>query len=605
LNALVRLLAAVTVVITTTGAGLGQSSLPSPARLLGSTAQGDELENWARKSGDKLIPTCRFEGTRCGYVDHDGSTVIAPQFEWVDRFIGGRAVVGKAGKYGAIDETGRLVIAPIYESMSSFDRGLAQVLLSDRLGVIHQDGHWVLPAEHGFVVRISEDAFLVAEPPYAKANGQPRALGDRFSRSLPYAYGKRWGIIARGGTWIVRPTFSQVRAHSDDLDGLFWAADSANMRARWRLMRADGTRASDDLFDHVQQVQPGQDRAVVQRGGRWGAINGRGEIAVELKFDWLGYFRDGWAPYRLAGREGRIDRDGNILSDGAVQPKISDPNVKLGAIVEGKPLLTDKAETALLGTDHPKCPDGRHLRFEQGRWTIVTGDERPAPDIAFQYVGLVCAAPSIVKYDGNWGFISIDGKLVANRYFEQANAFHDGIATVRDNGLWAVIGEDGSYLLGPLTLARGFTVSGTGAFSIEFENGFRTLDKTLLAELARDPEVLTRRLPLRLPWSEGVAALLDDKAGKWGFVDASGKFVISPRFDAVSSFSRGFAWAAFPERREWCLIDKEGRVKPDAPCQCDQPLVIVEHYTRPSNIDCYDDGLRIVRGVPVIRETAH
>ena len=86
----------------------------------------------------------------------------------------------------------------------------------------------------------------------------------------------------------MRPTFSQVRALSDDLDGLFWAADSANMRARWRLMRADGTRASDDLFDHVQQVQPGQDRAVVQRGGRWGAINNRGEVAVELKFDHAG-----------------------------------------------------------------------------------------------------------------------------------------------------------------------------------------------------------------------------------------------------------------------------------------------------------------------------
>ena len=29
-------------------------------------------------------------------------------------------------------------------------------------------------------------------------------------------------------------------------------------------------------------------------------------------------------------------------------------------------------------------------------------------------------------------------------------------------------------------------------------------------------------------------------------------------------------------------------------------------YERPpANIDCYDDGLRIVRGVPVIRETAH
>jgi WG containing repeat len=604
LNAFFRLLAGVTVVITTTGAGLGQPSLPSPGTTLGSAAQSDELENWARKSGDTLIPTCRFEGTRCGYIDRNGNTIIAPQFDWVDRFVAGRAVVGKAGKYGAIDETGRLVVAPAYDSMTSFDRGLALVLVGDRLGVIDRNGEWVVPARHGAIMRITDDAFLVAEPPYSKGGGPLRPLGDYFNRSHPYAYGKRWGIVVRGGSWIVPPTFAQVSALSEDLNGLFWAADSQNSSPRWQLMRADGTRLSGDLFDHVQQLQPGQDRAVVQRGGRWGAINGRGEIAVELKFDWLGYFRDGWAPYRLAGREGRIDRDGNILSDGAVQPTILDPNVTLGAVVDDKSLLIDKAGTTLLGTDHPKCPDGRHLRFEQGRWTIVTADERPAPDIAFEYVHLACAAPSIVKHDGKWGFISIDGKLVVNRYFDHVNAFHEGIATASDAGLWAVIGEDGSYLLGPLRLARGMFVSGTGVYSIEFEEGYRTLDKALVAQLARDPEVLTRRLPPRLPWSEGVAALFDDKAGKWGFIDASGKLVIAPRFDAVGSFSKGFAWAAHPERREWCLIDKEGRIKPDTPCQCYQPLAILEHYRPPPDIPCYDEGLRIVRGVPVIRETA-
>jgi hypothetical protein len=604
LNAFFRLLAGVTMVIATTAAGLGQPSLLPPATTLGSAAQSDELENRARKSGDALIPTCRFEGTRCGYIDRDGNTVIAPQFDWADRFIAGRALVGKAGKYGAIDETGRLVIAAVYDSMSSFDRGLALILVGDRLGVIDQDGRRVVPAAHGLIMRITNDAFLVAEGPYAKASGPLRPLGDYFNRSRPYAYGKRWGLVVRGGSWIVPPTYAQVSALSAELDGLFWAADSQNSRARWRLMRADGTPVSDDLFDHVQQVQAGEDRAVVQRGGRWGAINGRGEIAVELKFDWLGYFRDGWAPYRLAGREGRIDRDGNILADGAAQPKISDPNVKLGAVVDGKPLLTDKAGTTLLGTDHPKCPDGRHLRFARDRWTIVAADERPTPDIAFQYVQLVCATPSVVKHDDKWGFISIDGKLVANRYFEHVNAFHDGIATVSDQGLWAVIGEDGSYLLGPLRLARGVLVSGTGVFSIEFEDGYRTLDKALVTQLARDPEVLTRHLPPRLARSEGVAAQFDDKVGKWGFVDATGKFVIAPRFDAVGSFSKGFAWAALPERREWCLVDKEGRAKPDTPCQCHQPLVIVEHYRPPPNVACYDDGLRIVRGVPVFRETA-
>jgi WG containing repeat len=167
-----------------------------------------------------------------------------------------------------------------------------------------------------------------------------------------------------------------------------------------------------------------------------------------------------------------------------------------------------------------------------------------------------------------------------------------------------VIGEDGSFLLGPLKLARGVFVSGTGEYSIEFEEGYRKLDKALVTELARNPDVLTHRLPPRQPWSEGLAAQLDDKAGKWGFVDPARNFVIAPQFDAVSSFKNGVAWAAFPDRREWCQIDKMGNIKPGTRCQCGQPLVIVEHYSRPSDIACYDDGIRIVRGSPVIRGNA-
>jgi hypothetical protein len=148
------------------------------------------------------------------------------------------------------------------------------------------------------------------------------------------------------------------------------------------------------------------------------------------------------------------------------------------------------------------------------------------------------------------------------------------------------------------------TVSGIGVYQIELEEGYKTLDKAMVAELARDPEALTRGLPPRMPMSEGLAALFDATSGKWGFVDASGKFVIAPRFDAVSSFSKGGAWAAFPDRREWCQIDKAGQVNPQTSCGCGQPLVIVEHYQPPAGSDCYDDGLRIVRGVPIDRGTA-
>ncbi|WP_143278742.1 WG repeat-containing protein [Bradyrhizobium sp. Y36] len=596
MNGCVRLLAGIAIVLAAALAARAQSAEPLPAPI---PTGPDDLENAARAQGASLIPSCRFAGARCGYLDRSGKTVIAPQFDWVDLFVGDRALVGSGGKYGAIDTTGRYAVAPTYASMSRFDRGLALVVVGNRLGAINEDGRAIVPAEHGAIIRIADEAFLVAEPPYAVGR-QPDPLGRNVA---PYAYGKRWGIVASGGSWIVRPSFAQVSMLSEDPIGLFFASDSMRDNVGWQLIRADGSPVNTERFDHVQLIQRADDRAIVQRGGRWGAVNGKGDIAIDLKFDWLGYFRDGWAPYRLAGREGRIDRDGNILSDAVAQPPSW--NGKVGAVVDGKLLYTDRAGTVLLGTDHPKCPDGRHLRFEQGNWTILTADDTPAPAVAFRYVQLACNGPSVVQYDNKWGFISVDGKLLAGRYFDRAQAFHDGIATIVDNGLWAVIGEDGSPLLGPLKLARGTATSGTGVYSIEFEEGYRTLDKALLAELVRDPSVLTHRLAPRLPWSEGLAAQLDDKTGRWGFIDATKNFVIAPQFDAVSPFHRGSAWAAFPDRREWCSIDKAGNIVSAVQCRCGQPIMRLEHYTPPPNVACYDDGIRIVRGMPVIRGTAH
>lgn len=595
----VRLFAGAAIMLAITQAAVAQLSAPLPTTI-GTEAQADALEKLARKTGDPLIPSCRFEGARCGYIDRIGNTVIAPQFDWADRFVADRARVRSAGKYGAIDATGRFAIAPAYDSMSKVDRGLVLVRVGDRLGVIDENGRWTVPAEHGPIIRLSQDAFLVAEPPYI---GARRQLDWDDNRLLPYAPSKRWGIVASGGSWIVRPTILQVRVLSNDPNGLFWAADSWHTDARWQLMDSNGASVNNEWFDHVQQLQPVDDRAIVSRGGHWGAIDGKGKIVVALKFDWLGYFRDGWAPYRLAGREGRIDRDGNILSEAAAQVL---KRRKVGAVVDDKPLYVDEAGAQLLGTDHPKCPDGRYLRFDQGRWTITAADDQPVPDIPFDYVDLACNHPSIVKHDGKWGFIAVGGKLLADRYFDHAQAFHGGIATVSDKGLWAVIGEDGSFLLGPMKLERAVFVSGTGEYFIELDEGDKTLDKAMVAMLARNPEPLIRRPPPRRPWSEGLAAQLDDKTGKWGFIDLTGKFIVAPQFDAAGSFTNGAAWAAIPDRREWCMIGKDGQVQPGTRCQCHQPLLIVEHigHLRP-DLDCYDEGMLIVRGNPLTRGMAN
>jgi hypothetical protein len=67
-----------------------------------------------------------------------------------------------------------------------------------------------------------------------------------------------------------------------------------------------------------------------------------------------------------------------------------------------------------------------------------------------------------------------------------------------------------------------------------------------------------------LSFSEGLAAVKVGENGvpKWGYVDATGAWIIQPQFDAASPFSEGLAAVATGsgENTRLSFIDKTGKV---------------------------------------------
>lgn len=66
--------------------------------------------------------------TKSGYIDHSGTLVIAPGFQYGYSFHEGLAsVVAKDGKCGFIDKKGTYVIPPQFANAKSFSEGMAAV----------------------------------------------------------------------------------------------------------------------------------------------------------------------------------------------------------------------------------------------------------------------------------------------------------------------------------------------------------------------------------------------------------------------------------------------------------------------------------------------
>ena len=86
------------------------------------------------------------KNSKWGFISGDGDLIINCQFDIVDDFEEGLALVKLNGKTGFIDLEGNIVIAPIYLKAQSFLNGLAAVTLDGKhWGFIDKIGEMVVP----------------------------------------------------------------------------------------------------------------------------------------------------------------------------------------------------------------------------------------------------------------------------------------------------------------------------------------------------------------------------------------------------------------------------------------------------------------------------
>lgn len=113
-----------------------------------------------------LIPAYKYDYERNwnlgGYIDMKGNFIIQPQFDYVDEFSEGLAVIELNNKYGFIDSEGNIVIEPRFDNKpNNFSEGLAAIEIDDKYGFINTKGELVVEPKFDLVGDFSEDLAFV------------------------------------------------------------------------------------------------------------------------------------------------------------------------------------------------------------------------------------------------------------------------------------------------------------------------------------------------------------------------------------------------------------------------------------------------------------
>jgi len=171
--------------------------------------------------------------------------------------------------------------------------------------------------------------------------------------------------------------------------------------------------------------------------------------------------------------------------------------------------------------------------------------------IPFQYISLgPCQNGWLSFYEnGKWGWLDKQGKVVVPPAFLYVGNWSEQLWWARDNNNYALYDYSGNIVVNEGWLK--LLLPHNGVAAAKTAEGWKYIDENFSTIL---------QLPPVYEWVEqfieGLAAV--KRSGLWGFIDASGKEVITPAYQNVSVFRNGLA--AVQKNDLWGYIDLKGNV---------------------------------------------
>ena len=296
------------------------------------------------------------------------------------------------------------------------------------------------------------------------------------------------------------------------------------------FLDANGQKVLDNGFYRIWEFSEGLAVAMEKRGSKWGYIDHSGSFVIPPQFPeyregLVGSFQEGLAAVETRGKLGYIDHSGKY----AIEPRF----VAGTSFEDGIARVVVEGPCAYFDLDHfDPCM----------RMSSITA---PQTGVA-----------SYLKPTNSckWTFIDRSGREIIGQQFEEASAFHEGLAVVKVGKLYGYIDKGGKFAIPPSFDEADWFSSGLALASRGAESGF--INKKGSFVIRMDQRRAER-------FSEGLAAVGDPRDG-YIYIDTAGKQAIPERFALASRFFHGLAHVKVGEGRAdykgtFAYIDRTGK----------------------------------------------
>lgn len=428
------------------------------------------------------------------------------------------------GFTGMIDEKGKVVLKPEYKIVMDYSEGLAEVAAGAECSM--DEG--IFGCKCGYA---DATGTIVIEPKYDDARAfhdgmAAVAFGANCRPRYPENLDCKWGFIDRTGKVIVEPKYALAGNFTDGLAPVGEECHTVETESykgnecKWGYIDKTGATVIENKYDDYSQFDGGT--AYVAVGGKWGVINASGTAIIEPRYDEVTTISDhagNPAAYKI-----RIGTKWGLAGPTKKEvfaPMYDDIEVfdhgSLGVKLGGKWGFADRSGKKIIEPAYDAVS-----AFSEGIAAVGAGSD--------------CDVYSF-RYSCKWGYIREDWGKLTTMEFDKAGDFGAGVALVKFEGFWGLINAKCLFIMKP-----------------QFTAAWDSFSEGLAA----------------VGFGRNCVLMNDTYDCKWGFIDTAGKIAIPLRFYSVMPFQNGLAAAALqvdcdPTGMEYCppkfgLIDKTGKM---------------------------------------------
>ncbi len=333
-------------------------------------------------------------------------------------------------------------------------------------------------------------------------------------------------ILMLAGTWQLLPL---LRAQNQNLfiiseNGKFGYIDSNGHICIKPVYRYGSPAATDEVI-------------VKNNKNRWGVIDSAGKTVLPFRYNFIYYHKPG-----IVTRAERKHKAGEVNADGQF------------ILFPGKNIELVTGDFTVSDLPTPFSDNNRKWGYLDKKGEIVIKAQ-------YEHAGSFKHGLAAVKLNGKYGFIDNDGIFVISPIYDNALEFglHNKLllASVRRDNMTFVIDAQGKDYFGAGFSTFHFPVKNNdwAPFTRNAKLGF--IDSCLNIRIAA---VLLDSI-VSPGFSENHWIIPAKKDNRWGFIDTTGRFVITPVYDDASAFENGYAWVK--QNGKYALLNTEGKLISD------------------------------------------